>query len=663
MYVIEKLERAALENPVQTKLVKKCETRFVPFRRVRVTAERCVRARGGATPCHPIRLAPFAIVVRRGSGGRGVRRIGGRGRGRGRRPVGAEARAGPPPPPSPVKMGGRVFPRKTRARAPARGGMFLAASKAGGAGSARARGGGGRGARVLLVAAASSGGARVAPSRKTPRRSSFPPRTLQERYRDLHEYRKAEAVEEGSPREAKVAKIAAEGDAAGAGYEGGPAPHPRPPDPPKDEDSFVASWLQSSFKMPPAEGEPEPEPEPEAGCAGSALDLRAAPLPLHRPHELWPRERAPSPPQSAPPPPAPPAPHAQLPPADHKLLADKLVTEIQSRSRDPFASQTIFGTRKYVQRYRSIIPDWLPATEDLTVCFISVSFSHAALRPAGTEQQQSPSADSTLSERSLVPFALPQAQSPSGENPVADRNSMLPFALQSRGGQSISERTLEECWTTLQRPFSFPFPRHEKDKNKEQSQNTARKASGTRCLFISCFYFANCNRKVAYEARPRKLLAFEHLRGASDDKWDRIAVNSFDELGNRLANRRTCRTRPRANTNLLQQREKMRPIRNVKKNHNSDITTWTATSSNKRATISTGLVIMKSVRKGCGKIEGVGDGEIEEKKNLVSQMYFRDTLYMYLLLINSCSFLKVQFGDCEFVNETNSSEPRLAVPF
>ncbi|CAG4962463.1 unnamed protein product [Colias eurytheme] len=43
-------------------------------------------------------------------------------------------------------------------------------------------------------------------------------------------------------------------------------------------------------------------------------------------------------------------------------------------------------------------------------------------------------------------------QSPTGEVPIGDRNSMLPFALQqARSGQSISERTLEECWSTLQR--------------------------------------------------------------------------------------------------------------------------------------------------------------------------------------------------------------------
>ncbi|KAH9628947.1 hypothetical protein HF086_006316, partial [Spodoptera exigua] len=46
----------------------------------------------------------------------------------------------------------------------------------------------------------------------------------------------------------------------------------------------------------------------------------------------------------------------------------------------------------------------------------------------------------------------PQQQSPTGETPLGDRNAMLPFALQqARSGQTISERTLEECWSTLQR--------------------------------------------------------------------------------------------------------------------------------------------------------------------------------------------------------------------
>ncbi|KPI99584.1 hypothetical protein RR46_01273 [Papilio xuthus] len=232
---------------------------------------------------------------------------------------------------------------------------------------------------------------------------------LQERYRDLHDYRKTEPVEEGSPREAKVPKIAEEGEAVGGegAYEAGAAPpYPRLLEAPKEEDNFVTSWLQNSFKMTAAEGG-------EAAAAGSALDLRAAPLSLHIPalqpdqrqfklQDFWARSRPASPHEPpatheplelAQPGPAPPTPQPPATP-DHKIMPDKLVTDIQ---------------------------------------------------------QQSPSADSTMSERSLVPFALPQQQSPTGEAPMPDR-SMLPFALQqARPGQSISERTLEECWSTLQR--------------------------------------------------------------------------------------------------------------------------------------------------------------------------------------------------------------------
>ncbi|XP_038219269.1 zinc finger protein 8-like isoform X15 [Zerene cesonia] len=199
---------------------------------------------------------------------------------------------------------------------------------------------------------------------------------LQERYRDLHEYRKEV---EDSPREAKVPKIAEEGESVGGegAFESSAAPpFPRLLEQPKEEDNFVASWLQNSFKMTAAEGN-------EAAAGGSALDLRAAPLSLHIPaiqaeaqrfkmQDFWNRSRPPSPVQEDQPGPAPPTP--QPPPTpDHKIMAEKLVSEIQ--------------------------------------------------------QQQSPSADSTMSERSLVPFALQQA----------------------RSGQSISERTLEECWSTLQR--------------------------------------------------------------------------------------------------------------------------------------------------------------------------------------------------------------------
>ncbi|KAL4712480.1 hypothetical protein ACJJTC_007496 [Scirpophaga incertulas] len=255
---------------------------------------------------------------------------------------------------------------------------------------------------------------------------------LQERYRDLHDYRKTEAVEEGSPREAKVPKIAEEGEQVGGegAFEPSAAPpFPRLLEPPKEEDSFVASWLQNSFKMTAAES------NGDSSAAGSALDLRAAPLALQIPPaplqaeqryklpEFWARSRpgspAPEPAEHQPHQPGPP-PTPQPPPTpDHKIITDKLVNDIQ-------------------------------------------------------QQQQSPSADSTMSERSLVPFGLvnllsslnkidPQ-QSPTGEGPVGDRNSMLPFALvnflnslnidqQSRSGQSMSERTLEECWSTLQRIF------------------------------------------------------------------------------------------------------------------------------------------------------------------------------------------------------------------
>ncbi|XP_038219268.1 zinc finger and BTB domain-containing protein 45-like isoform X14 [Zerene cesonia] len=212
---------------------------------------------------------------------------------------------------------------------------------------------------------------------------------LQERYRDLHEYRKEV---EDSPREAKVPKIAEEGESVGGegAFESSAAPpFPRLLEQPKEEDNFVASWLQNSFKMTAAEGN-------EAAAGGSALDLRAAPLSLHIPaiqaeaqrfkmQDFWNRSRPPSPVQEDQPGPAPPTP--QPPPTpDHKIMAEKLVSEIQ--------------------------------------------------------QQQSPSADSTMSERSLVPFAL-----------VNLLSSLNNVDQQARSGQSISERTLEECWSTLQRIF------------------------------------------------------------------------------------------------------------------------------------------------------------------------------------------------------------------
>lgn len=168
---------------------------------------------------------------------------------------------------------------------------------------------------------------------------------LQERYRDLHEYRKTE-VEEDSPREAKVPKISEEGDQGGGegGFETGPAPPPFPRllDPPKEEENFVTSWLQNSFKMTAAEG------NSEAGAGGSALDLRAAPLSLHIPalqqaaeaqrqfkmsHDFWSRSRPASPAQEQmeshqQPGPAPPTPQPPATP-DHKIITEKLVNEIQ----------------------------------------------------------------------------------------------------------------------------------------------------------------------------------------------------------------------------------------------------------------------------------------------------------------------------------------------
>lgn len=179
---------------------------------------------------------------------------------------------------------------------------------------------------------------------------------LQERYRDIHDYRRSEPVEEDSPREAKVPKIAEEGEPGGGegAYEPpGPAPpFPRLLDPPKEEDSFVASWLQNSFKMTAAEG------NGDASSAGSALDLRAAPLSLHIPvlqqaaaaaaaseaqrqfkmsQDFWTRSRPSTPNQepltevpslTQPGPAAPPTPQPPATP-DHKLMTEKLVNEIQ----------------------------------------------------------------------------------------------------------------------------------------------------------------------------------------------------------------------------------------------------------------------------------------------------------------------------------------------
>lgn len=173
---------------------------------------------------------------------------------------------------------------------------------------------------------------------------------LQERYRDLHEYRKTEAVDEGSPREAKVPKITEEGEPGGgegAFQSSGPAPpYQRPLDPPKEEDNFVTSWLQNSFKMTAAEG------NNDTAATGSALDLRAAPLSLHIPtfqqaaseaqrqlkmsQDFWTRSRPGTPvqeplpdvPPLTQPGPAPPTPQPPATP-DHKLMAEKLVNEIQ----------------------------------------------------------------------------------------------------------------------------------------------------------------------------------------------------------------------------------------------------------------------------------------------------------------------------------------------
>ncbi|CAG9796181.1 unnamed protein product [Diatraea saccharalis] len=224
---------------------------------------------------------------------------------------------------------------------------------------------------------------------------------LQERYRDLHEYRKTEAVEEGSPREAKVPKIAEEGEQIGGegAFEPSAAPpYPRLLEPPKEEDSFVASWLQNSFKMTAAEGN-------DSAAAASALDLRAAPLSLQIPaalqqaaeaqrfkmQDFWSRSRPSSPAQEpmeahSQPGPAPPTPQPPATP-DHKIMTEKLVNEIQ------------FIDLRICETYARTKTDCR-----------SVSSFHAFSSYVGTgqQQQQSPSADSTMSERSLVPFALCQ---------------------------------------------------------------------------------------------------------------------------------------------------------------------------------------------------------------------------------------------------------------
>lgn len=160
---------------------------------------------------------------------------------------------------------------------------------------------------------------------------------LQERYRDLHDYRKTEAVEEGSPREAKIPKIAEEGENGGGGgaFENAAPPYARLLEQPKEEDSFVASWLHNSFKMTAAEPS---QPSSTEAAGGSALDLRAAPLSLQIPlqqaeaqrqfkMEFWNRSR-PGSPETHEQPGPPPTPQPPVTP-DHKAMTEKLVNEIQ----------------------------------------------------------------------------------------------------------------------------------------------------------------------------------------------------------------------------------------------------------------------------------------------------------------------------------------------
>lgn len=173
---------------------------------------------------------------------------------------------------------------------------------------------------------------------------------LQERYRDLHEYRKTE-VEEGSPREAKVPKISEEADQGGG--EGFHTTSPAPPpfqrllEQPKEDENFVASWLQNSFKMTAAEANPET-------TSGSALDLRAAPLSLQIPlqqeaqrqfkmsHDFWNRSRPATPGEALEPQPGPPP--TPQPPAtpDHKIMTEKLVNEIQVSGRFSMQISEVF---------------------------------------------------------------------------------------------------------------------------------------------------------------------------------------------------------------------------------------------------------------------------------------------------------------------------------
>lgn len=202
---------------------------------------------------------------------------------------------------------------------------------------------------------------------------------LQERYRDLHEYRKTEAIEEGSPREAKVPKIAEEGEQVGGegAFEPSAAPpFPRLLDPPKEEDNFVASWLQNSFKMTAAEG------NNEASAGGSALDLRAAPLSLHIPtlqqaaeaqrhykmQDFWNRSRPGSPNQDqlgeahSQPGPAPPTPQPPATP-DHKIMTEKLVNEIQVSVLQSFSYNF-----KYFQKFKCFV-----------TCIIHILKSHISV--------------------------------------------------------------------------------------------------------------------------------------------------------------------------------------------------------------------------------------------------------------------------------------------
>ncbi|XP_077296683.1 zinc finger protein datilografo [Arctopsyche grandis] len=255
-----------------------------------------------------------------------------------------------------------------------------------------------------------------------------------------------------------------------------------------EEENFVTNWLQNSFKITAAAEGGGQGAAAGAGAAHSALDLRAAPLSLQIPNlnnmtadiqlqqrqfkqEFWQHSRNQSP-----------CPQEMTPGQQQQLTPTQQMTPTQQQQLTPNQQMTPTQQPQQLTPGQSQQPQLTPGSQQQQQLQQQQQQQQQQLTPGQQQQQQqhqqqlsagapqpqltpghitpgvpgmpqmlgAPQDHKMMTEKLVN--EIQQQQSPSADSSMSER-SIIPYALQSRSNSSISERTLEECWSTLQRIF------------------------------------------------------------------------------------------------------------------------------------------------------------------------------------------------------------------